>query len=94
MCGIKVYEKNRRAAWVDFATIKALGFPKKVASSTGVVAAFALMGVFHVVACHPVVLAEGLKRMGLFFVSNGILTVAEVAVWGWQISRGKGYMET
>lgn len=60
----------------------ALGLPKKVASSAGVVAAFVLMGLFHVVAYHPIVAVEGLKRMGLFFVFNGILTVAEVAVWG------------
>jgi len=40
------------------------------------------MAIFHAYALYPMLSNEALKRVGLFFVLNGIATVVEVAIWG------------
>ncbi|KAF2186797.1 hypothetical protein K469DRAFT_705305 [Zopfia rhizophila CBS 207.26] len=60
----------------------ALRFPRQIARSAGVVASFTLMAVFHMYALAPLLSDQGMKRIGVFFVGNGVLTVVEVAVWG------------
>lgn len=59
-----------------------LGLPRAAARSAGVLASFMLMAIFHMHALAPLLSYEGLKRIGLFFVGNGVLTVVEVIVWG------------
>lgn len=56
-------------------------FARKFARSVAVVASFGLMSVFHMYAIAPLLTDEGIRRMGLFFVVNGVLTVAEAIVW-------------
>jgi len=56
--------------------------PAAVGRAAVVVAAFALMGAFHVVALGPVVGRAGRWRVGVFFVANGVATAVEGAVWG------------
>jgi hypothetical protein len=53
-----------------------------VARSLGVLGAFTLMAIFHVYALEPILDREALTRIGLFFLVNGIATVAEAMVWG------------
>lgn len=48
----------------------------------GVLGAFLLMAVFHVYALAPILPYEALKRIGLFFIYNGMATVVEAKVWG------------
>lgn len=59
-----------------------LGVPVPLARSLGVLAAFALMAVFHVYALVPLIPRKGLIRIGLFFFLNGIGTVIEAMIWG------------
>ncbi|KAF2270650.1 hypothetical protein CC78DRAFT_411118, partial [Lojkania enalia] len=59
-----------------------LRVPRRAARSAAVVAAFSLMAVFHMYALEPLLNDEGRRKIGWFFVVNGIFTVAEVAVWG------------
>jgi hypothetical protein len=40
------------------------------------------MAAFHVYALVPILKNDALLRIGLFFVLNGVATVAELAVWG------------
>jgi len=40
------------------------------------------MALFHIYALQPILGREALTRVGLFFVFNGMATVAEGAVWG------------
>ncbi|KAF2806890.1 uncharacterized protein BDZ99DRAFT_448507 [Mytilinidion resinicola] len=56
--------------------------PKSVARVAGVLASFSFMAIFHMYTLAPLLSQEGVKRIGLFFVVNGIVTVIEVAVWG------------
>lgn len=63
-------------------TLCALGVPKKMAKGAGMLAVFVLMGFFHVYALLPLLSAEGLRRILVFFAGNGLLTVLEFAVWG------------
>ncbi|KAI9677875.1 MAG: hypothetical protein M1829_002372 [Trizodia sp. TS-e1964] len=63
-------------------TLSRLGAPAPVARSAGVIGAFALMGVFHMYALHPILPWASLVRIGLFFLLNGIAAVCEAAVWG------------
>ena len=65
-----------------YRTVLWLGLPRAAARSAGVFASFVLMAVFHMHALAPLLSNEGLKRIGLFFVGNGVLTVVEVIVWG------------
>lgn len=58
------------------------GLPLPVARSLGVLAAFGLMSIFHVVALSPLLSPAGLLRVGAFFLLNGVATVGEVMVWG------------
>lgn len=59
-----------------------LRLPRSMARSAGVLASFSLMAVFHMFALAPLLSHEGVKRVGLFFVGNGVLTVMEVMFWG------------
>lgn len=59
-----------------------LGLPIPVARSAGVLAAFALMGLFHMYALAPVLPREGVARVGAFFMLNGVATVFEAMCWG------------
>ncbi|KAF1959299.1 hypothetical protein CC80DRAFT_523979 [Byssothecium circinans] len=59
-----------------------LGLPRSVVRSCAVVASFGLMAVFHMYSMTPVLSDEGRRRVGWFFVANGVATVVEVAVWG------------
>jgi hypothetical protein len=56
--------------------------PRHIARSFAVIASFGLMAVFHAEVMSPLLPPEGKRRIGLFFVLNGIFTVIEVAVWG------------
>lgn len=40
------------------------------------------MAIFHVFALAPILKAKALERIGLFFVVNGVATVAEAKIWG------------
>lgn len=62
--------------------LAALGFPRVVARGVAVVSGFALMALFHMYALSPVVDDDGLGRVGVFFVGNGVMTVVEAMVWG------------
>ncbi|KAF2468178.1 uncharacterized protein BDR25DRAFT_290844 [Lindgomyces ingoldianus] len=62
--------------------LTALRFPRSFSRAAAVVASFSLMAAFHVYALAPLLSDEGRKRVALFFVGNGVLTVLEVAVWG------------
>ena len=55
-----------------------------VARSLGVLGAFALMTIFHCYALYPILSREGLVRIGVFFMLNGVATVSEAAVWGYK----------
>ncbi|CAI6271950.1 unnamed protein product [Periconia digitata] len=59
-----------------------LRLPRMLVRSCAVVAAFAFMSLFHMYALAPILSAEGQKRIGIFFLANGVCTVAETAVWG------------
>ncbi|CAG8956104.1 hypothetical protein HYFRA_00011889 [Hymenoscyphus fraxineus] len=59
-----------------------LGFPIVLARSLGVIGAFGLMALFHVFAFSPILSNEALKRIAIFFLLNGVATVAEAMVWG------------
>lgn len=59
-----------------------LRFPRLFVRSCSVLAAFALMSLFHTHAMAPILTAEGQRRIGFFFLANGVCTVAETAVWG------------
>ncbi|KAF2799135.1 hypothetical protein K505DRAFT_321387 [Melanomma pulvis-pyrius CBS 109.77] len=56
--------------------------PRAAARGAAVVASFVLMAAFHVYALAPLLSLEGRKRIGVFFVGNGVLTVLESVVWG------------
>lgn len=58
------------------------GVPIRVARSLGVLGAFGLMALFHIYAIYPVTDSEGVFRMGMFFLLNGVATVSEAAIWG------------
>jgi hypothetical protein len=62
--------------------LRKIGAAHAIARAAAVVSGFLLMAVFHVYAMEPMLTSEGVWRIGLFFVLNGILTVVEVAVWG------------
>jgi hypothetical protein len=62
--------------------VLAVGVPRAIARMAGVLASFSFMAVFHMWTLAPLLSLEGVKRMGLFFVINGVLTVMEVAIWG------------
>ncbi|KAG9238663.1 hypothetical protein BJ875DRAFT_480163 [Amylocarpus encephaloides] len=59
-----------------------LGVPVVLARSMGVIGAFGLMAAFHVYALSPILSTKAVTRIGLFFVLNGVGTVAEAMVWG------------
>ncbi|RDW77332.1 hypothetical protein BP6252_05385 [Coleophoma cylindrospora] len=59
-----------------------MGVPIPIARSLGVLGAFTLMAAFHMYALAPMLSQEALNKIGLFFVLNGIATVAEALVWG------------
>ncbi|KAI9848955.1 MAG: hypothetical protein M1837_005844 [Sclerophora amabilis] len=58
------------------------GVPAVIARSLGVMGAFGLMAIFHIYALQPILPRSSLRRIGLFFLYNGIATVGEAAVWG------------
>ncbi|KAH6675664.1 hypothetical protein B0J14DRAFT_477811 [Halenospora varia] len=66
------------------------GVPVAIARSAGVMGAFSLMAVFHIYALSPLFGDEALTRVGIFFLVNGIATVAEALVWG----RQKHWLKT
>jgi hypothetical protein len=53
-----------------------------IARSLGVLGAFGLMAAFHMYALSPILNREGLTRIGVFFMLNGVATVSEAAIWG------------
>ncbi|KAF2634158.1 hypothetical protein P280DRAFT_318991 [Massarina eburnea CBS 473.64] len=59
-----------------------LRLPRSLVRSCAIVASFALMGVFHMYAMAPILSDEGMRRIVIFFVANGVCTVIEVAFWG------------
>lgn len=59
-----------------------LSVPRSLARACAVVASFGLMAVFHMYALAPLLSREGRRRIGVFFVANGVCTVVEAAVWG------------
>lgn len=56
--------------------------PDAIARPIGVIGAFSLMSIFHMYALQPVLDSEGLRRVGLFFLLNGVGTVIEAMLWG------------
>ncbi|KAF3902605.1 hypothetical protein ABW21_db0208575 [Orbilia brochopaga] len=75
----------RSVAMVPVQTaLTALGAPRNVAAGGGVIAAFALMGVFHAYIGWAVMRdsVRGWAVVVGFFVANGVATVVESAVWG------------
>jgi hypothetical protein len=56
--------------------------PVSVARSSGVMGAFILMAIFHMYALWPVMTNEGLQRIGIFFLLNGVGSVTEAMIWG------------
>jgi Membrane bound O-acyl transferase family len=58
------------------------GVPVPIARCFGVLAAFCLMAIFHVAVLIPLLPIDGLLRVGLFFLLNGVGTVVEAAIWG------------
>lgn len=58
-----------------------LGVSEGIARSAGVFGAFIFMAIFHVYSLSPMLSHRALKRVGLFFIVNGIGTVAEAVVW-------------
>ncbi|KAF2013183.1 hypothetical protein BU24DRAFT_493722 [Aaosphaeria arxii CBS 175.79] len=65
-----------------FFVLTKLRAPPWISRPAAVVAAFAFMAAFHMYALEPLLTREGIRRIGWFFVGNGILTVAETGVWG------------
>ncbi|KAJ9669284.1 hypothetical protein H2201_000636 [Coniosporium apollinis] len=63
-------------------TLRSLDVPHTIAKGAGILAVFVLMGFYHVYALLPLLSAEGLRRILVFFAGNGLLTVLEFAVWG------------
>ncbi|PVI08174.1 hypothetical protein DM02DRAFT_648235 [Periconia macrospinosa] len=59
-----------------------LGLPRTVVRAGAVVSAFGFMALFHMYGMSPILSAEGRRRVGIFFVANGVCTVVETAVWG------------
>jgi hypothetical protein len=53
-----------------------------IARPIGVIGAFGLMSIFHMYALQPILSREGLIRVGLFFILNGVATVIEAMIWG------------
>lgn len=53
-----------------------------IAQPLGVIGAFGLMGLFHMYALQPILRPEGLIRIGLFFLLNGVAVVVEAMIWG------------
>ncbi|TVY19271.1 putative long-chain-alcohol O-fatty-acyltransferase 7 [Lachnellula arida] len=58
------------------------GVPVRIARSLGILGAFGLMAIFHAYALTPILSKPEITRICLFFLLNGIATVAEGAVWG------------
>lgn len=48
----------------------------------GVIGGFALMAIFHVWSFVPYLRPKGLFRVGLFFLANGVGSVADYWIWG------------
>lgn len=63
-------------------TLPKYGLPIPIARSFGVLGAFGLMAIFHVYALSPMINSEGLMRIGMFFLLNGVAAVAEAMIWG------------
>ncbi|OBT92139.1 hypothetical protein VE01_10102 [Pseudogymnoascus verrucosus] len=82
-CTSLAYHPVRRA-------LSRIGLPIDAARAGGLVAAFALMGAFHVYALSPLIAREGLRRVWWFFVGNGVAVVFETGVWGKESSMGRG----
>jgi hypothetical protein len=59
-----------------------LGVPRTVGRAAAVVGGFAVMAVFHMYALSPLMDGEGLRRVGVFFLGNGVMTVVEAGAWG------------
>ncbi|MCJ1352311.1 MAG: hypothetical protein MMC33_002295 [Icmadophila ericetorum] len=58
------------------------GVPVVIARSLGVLAAFGLMGLFHMYVLAPILPMSSVLRIGAFFLLNGVGTVVEAMVWG------------
>jgi hypothetical protein len=82
-CTSLAYHPVRRA-------LSRIGLPIDAARAGGLVAAFALMGAFHVYALSPLIAREGLWRVWWFFVGNGVAVVFETALWGKESTMGRG----
>jgi hypothetical protein len=65
--------------------IRTLGYKpmrKLFGPAGGVVGGFAVMAVFHVWALAPYVPAEGLVRVAVFFMANGVGSIVDYWIWG------------
>lgn len=62
--------------------LSSLAVPRGATRALSVVASFGLMSVFHMYALSSLLSKEGRRRIGVFFLVNGILVVVEVWVWG------------
>ncbi|KAL5347010.1 hypothetical protein ACLOAV_008153 [Pseudogymnoascus australis] len=82
-CTSLAYHPVRRA-------LSRVGLPIEAARAGGLVAAFALMGAFHVYALSPLLGREGLRRVWWFFVGNGVAVVFETGLWGKESKMGRG----
>ncbi|KAF1997501.1 hypothetical protein P154DRAFT_496914 [Amniculicola lignicola CBS 123094] len=71
------------------ALVSRLRIPRSIARATAVIVAFSLMAVFHMYTLAPLLSAEGTKRVGVFFVANGVGTVGERVVWGKRRGLGR-----
>jgi hypothetical protein len=69
-----------------------LHIPPAPSRAAGVISAFGLMAAFHVYSLVPLLPSSALWRIGLFFIVNGIYTVAEAAVWGRRKHCAKRWM--
>lgn len=82
-CTSLAYHPVRRA-------LSRVGLPLEAARAGALVAAFALMGAFHVYALSPLLGREGLRRVWWFFVGNGVAVVFETGLWGKESKMGRG----
>lgn len=65
------------------------GVPVPFARGIGIVASFALMGLFHIFGLAPILPVDALLRILAFFLLNGIGAVIEGALWGKRAHWGK-----
>lgn len=68
------------------------GVPVPFAKGVGIIASFALMGLFHAYALAPLLPLDALARIFAFFLLNGVGTVIEDALWGKRVHWSKSLL--